>query len=195
MRIIDIHNLYRIIPYNITELSIGEFDYESFEYFIEYLISSEFSVHSKLNKLKIYLSNTIVSIDETYIYLLNLIQEYPKCLKELSINTSLSISFKKLMLLLNSSNYNTLENIFLKFSKKSLKDKEYQNKENPINSNNFINLFFVKRTIKSTNLIKSNIMMNLSLKYNKNFMDYNIFRNIEKFLCNNSKKSYYVQFK
>ena len=195
MRIIDIHNLYRIIPYNITELSIGEFDYESFVYFIEYLISSEFSVHSKLNKLKIYLSNTIVSIDETYIYLLNLIQEYPKCLKELSINTSLSISFKKLMLLLNSSNYNTLENIFLKFSKKSLKDKEYQNKENPINSNNFINLFFVKRTIKSTNLIKSNIMMNLSLKYNKNFMDYNIFRNIEKFLCNNSKKSYYVQFK
>ena len=195
MRIIDIHNLYRIIPYNITELSIGEFDYESFVYFIEYLISSEFSVHSKLNKLKIYLSNTIVSIDETYIYLLNLIQEYPKCLKELSINTSLSISFKKLMLLLNSSNYNTLENIFLKFSKKSLKDKEYQNKENPINSNNFINLFFVKRTIKSTNLIKSNIMMNLSLKYNKNFMDYNIFRNIEKYLCNNSKKSYYVQFK
>lgn len=76
-----------------------------------------------------------------------------------------------------------------------MKDKEYQNKENPINSNNFINLFFVKRTIKSTNLIKSNIMMNLSLKYNKNFMDYNIFRNIEKFLCNNSKKSYYVQFK
>ena len=195
MRIIKIHNIYRIIPYNITELSIGEFDYESFVYFIEYIISSEFSVHSKLNKLKIYLNNTIISIDESYIYLLNLIKEYPKCLKELSINTSLSISFKQLMLLLNSSNYNTLENIFLKFSKKSLRDKEYQNKENLLNSNNFINLFFVKRTIKNTNLIKSNIMVNLSLKYNKNFMDYNIFKNIEKFLCNNSKKSYYVQFK
>ena len=195
MRIIKIHNIYRIIPYNITELSIGEFDYESFVYFIEYIISSEFSVHSKLNKLKIYLNNTIISIDESYIYLLNLIKEYPKCLKELSINTSLSISFKQLMLLLNSSNYNTLENIFLKFSKKSLRDKEYQNKENLLNSNNFINLFFVKRTIKNTNLIKSNIMVNLSLKYNKNFMDYNIFKNIEKFLCNNSKKRYYVQFK
>ena len=195
MRIINIYNLYRIIPYNITELSIGEFDYESFVFFIEYIISSEFSVHSKLKKLKIYLSNTIVSIDKSYIYLLNLIQEYPKGLKELSINTSLSISFKQLMLLLNSSNYNTLENIFLKFSKKSLREKGYQSKENILNSNNFINLFFVKRTKKSTTLIKSNIMVNLSLKYNKNFMDYNIYRNIEKFLCNNSKKSYYVQFK
>ena len=54
---------------------------------------------------------------------------------------------------------------------------------------------YYRRTIKNTTLIKSNIMVNLSLKYNKNFMDYNIFKNIEKFLCNNSKKSYYVQFK
>ena len=195
MRIIDIHNIYRIIPYNITELSIGEFDFKSFAHFIEYIISSEFSVHSKLNKLKIYLSNTIVNIEESYIYLLNLIKEYPKCLKQLSINTSLSISYKQLTLLLNSSNYNTLENIFLKFSKKSLRDIEYQNKENTLNSDTFINLYFVKRTIKSTNFIKSNIMANLSLKYNKNFMDYNIFRNIEKFLCNNSKKNYYIQYK
>ena len=195
MRIIDIHNIYRIIPYNITELSIGEFDYESFVHFIEYITSSEFSVHSKLNKLKIYLSSTIVNIEESYIYLLNLIKEYPKCLKQLSINTSLSISYKQLTLLLNSSNYNTLENIFLKFSKKSLRDIEYQNKENTLNSDTFINLYFVKRTIKSTNFIKSNIMVNLSLKYNKNFMDYNIFRNIEKFLCNNSKKNYYIQYK
>ena len=63
MRFINITNIYRIVPYNINELSIGDFDTESFIYFVEYITSAEFSVHSKLNKLKINLSNTIL-LDE-----------------------------------------------------------------------------------------------------------------------------------
>ena len=64
MRFVNITNIYRIVPYNINYLSIGDFDTESFIYFVEYITSAEFQVHSKLNKLIINLSNTILFIDD-----------------------------------------------------------------------------------------------------------------------------------
>ena len=205
MRLANIPNIYRIIPYNISELSIGEFDYESFVYFMEYITSSEFSVHSKLNKLKINLSNTILLMDDIFGLLLNLFIEYPKNLKEISINTTLSISLGQLNQLLNCTNFNTIENIFMTFSKKSLNYEGYDNKikndifflnkENVLNCDNYIKLYAVKRTNKTINLIKSNIMINLSLKYNRKFMDYDIYKSLEKFICNNCKKNYIIQFK
>ena len=78
MRLVNITNIYRIVPYNINELSIGEFDSESFIYFVEYITSSEFSVHSKLNKLKIILNNSVIFIDNIYEYILKIFLEYPK---------------------------------------------------------------------------------------------------------------------
>ena len=38
-------------------------------------------------------------------------------------------------------------------------------------------------------------MMNLSLKYNRKFMDYDIFKSLEKFICKNCNKNYIIQFK
>ena len=205
MRFINITNIYRIIPYNINELSIGEFDCESFLYFVEYITSSEFSVHSKLNKLKINLSNTVLFMNDIFDYLLKLFTEYPKNLKEISIDTDLNISLKQLNMLLNCTNYNTIENIFMTFSKKSLDNEEYEDKvrneilymsrEKVLNIDNYIELFSIKRTNKGVNLIKNNIMMNLSLKYNKRFMDYEIFKSLEKFIYNKYKKNYIIQFK
>ncbi len=64
MRFVNITNIYRIVKYNINYLSIGDFYTESFIYFVKYITSSEFSVHSKLNNLIINLSNTILFIDD-----------------------------------------------------------------------------------------------------------------------------------
>ena len=198
LKLYGIHNIYRIIPYNIVELSLGEFDYESLESFVCYITSSEFSVHSKLNKLQIIISKSILFYKEIKQLMEILFTEYPKNLKEININTNTSIKYFDLTKLIYSTNYNTLENIYLQFSKRSLKDEEYhKNIEKEllnignivkIENDNYKDLFYIKRTNKTLNVIKNNIMANLSLKYNRNFMDYSIFSNFEKFLCAKEKK-------
>ena len=203
MRFINIKNLYRIIPYHVTQLSLGELDLKTFIFLTKYLTSSNFSVHSKLGKLKINLSNTLLNIDECYEYLIKLLDEYPKGLKEIGINTHLKIKKEQIDFILKKIDYNTIENIFLNFDKMSLEDAGFKtikkdiyfiNNDNIIKNDNYMKLFFVKRTHKSTNYIMSNIMYNLSLKYNKNFMDYNIFRTIEKFRCTKEEKEYIIRF-
>ena len=203
MRFINIKNLYRIIPYHVTQLSLGELDLKTFIFLTKYLTSSNFSVHSKLGKLKINLSNTLLNIDECYEYLIKLLDEYPKGLKEIGINTHLKIKKEQIDFLLKKIDYNTIENIFLNFDKMSLEDAGFKtikkdiyfiNNDNIIKNDNYMKLFFVKRTHKSTTYIMSNIMYNLSLKYNKNFMDYNIFRTIEKFRCSKEEKEYIIRF-
>ena len=203
MKIKKITNIYRIIPYNISELSIGELDYQSFIYFVEYITSSEFSVHSKLNKLKISLSNTIFYTNKLFFYILKIFEEFPKNMKEISFNTDICIPFKQLNQLLDTTNYNTIENMFITLSKKSLNSKGYEDikynlfllSDNILTDSNYKNLYFVQRTNKTVNNIKSNIMTNISLKYNNNFMEYNIFKALEKFLYPNSKKKYVIEFK
>ena len=115
----------------------------------------------------------------------------------------LTISLWQFNKLLICNNYNTIENIFMTFSKKSLNKEEYEknkreifsmNDEPVINNDNYLKLFFVKRTIKSINMIKRNIIMNLGLKYNRKFMDYNIFKNLGKYIYNKSIKNYIIQF-
>ena len=203
MRFINIKNLYRIIPYHVTQLSLGELDLKTFIFLTKYLTSSNFSVHSKLGKLKINLSNTLLNIDECYEYLIKLLDEYPKGLKEIGVNTHLKIKKEQIDFLLKKIDYNTIENIFLNFDKMSLEDAGFKtikkdiyfiNNDNIIKNDNYMKLFFVKRTHKSTTYIMSNIMYNLSLKYNKNFMDYNIFRTIEKFRCTKEEKEYIIRF-
>ena len=203
MRFINIKNLYRIIPYHVTQLSLGELDLKTFIFLTKYLTSSNFSVHSKLGKLKINLSNTLLNIDECYEYLIKLLDEYPKGLKEIGINTHLKIKKEQIDFILKKIDYNTIENIFLNFDKMSLEDEGFKtikkdiyfiNNDNIIKNDNYMKLFFVKRTHKSTTYIMSNIMYNLSLKYNKNFMDYNIFRTIEKFRCTKEEKEYIIRF-
>ena len=203
MKFKNITNIYRIIPYNVMQLSIGELDYETFIYFIEYITSSQFSTHSNLLKLKINLSNSLLDIDNSYEYLIKLFTEYPKGLKEIGINTQFIINKEQIDFLLKQMDYNTLENIFFNFNKLSLDEKGFESikndifiasNENVLNNNNYMKLYFTKRTIKSTAFIMSNIMNNLSIKYNKFFMDYNIFKNMEKYICEKKKKKYMIKF-
>ena len=203
MKFKNITNIYRIIPYNVMQLSIGELDYETFIYFIEYITSSQFSTHSNLLKLKINLSNSLLDIDDAYEYLIKLFTEYPKGLKEIGINTQFIINKEQIEFLLKQMDYNTLENIFFNFNKLSLDEKGFESikndifiacNENVLNNNNYMKLYFTKRTIKSTAFIMSNIMNNLSIKYNKFFMDYNIFKNMEKYICEKEEKKYMIKF-
>jgi len=203
MKFKNITNIYRIIPYNVMQLSIGELDYETFIYFIEYITSSQFSTHSNLLKLKINLSNSLLDIDNSYEYLIKLFTEYPKGLKEIGINTQFIINKEQIDFLLKQMDYNTLENIFFNFNKLSLDEKGFESikndifiacNENVLNNNNYMKLYFTKRTIKSTAFIMSNIMNNLSIKYNKFFMDYNIFKNMEKYICEKEEKKYMIKF-
>ena len=203
MKFKNITNIYRIIPYNVMQLSIGELDYETFIYFIEYITSSQFSTHSNLLKLKINLSNSLLDIDNAYEYLIKLFTEYPKGLKEIGINTQFIINKEQIDFLLKQMDYNTLENIFFNFNKLSLDEKGFESikndifiacNENVLNNNNYMKLYITKRTIKSTAFIMSNIMNNLSIKYNKFFMDYNIFKNMEKYICEKEEKKYMIKF-
>lgn len=203
MKFKNITNIYRIIPYNVTQLSIGELDYQTFIHFTEYITSSQFSRHSQLYKLKLYLSNNLINIDECYEYLLRLITEYPKGLKEIGINTHFILKKEQMDNLLKSVDYNTIESLYMNFNNQSLKDKGYElikkdifftNEINLLNEGNYIKIYFTKRTNKSIVNIRDNIMTNLSLKYNKDFLDYDIFKSLERFICEKEKKKYVIQF-
>ena len=194
-------NIYRLIPYNIEYLSLGSFDLETLKGFVNYITSSDFCVHSSLKKFQIDLNNSLINYEECSEYIIRLLTDYPKNLNEINIYSFLIINYDKLQYLLSKANYNTLENIFLQFNKKSLNDSGYtdilkgrQSIDNVFIFRNYFDLYYVIRRKKDTNKIL-NMMNKLSLKFNKNFSDYNIFSSIEKFIVNNKKKISIIQFK
>jgi len=198
-----IRKIYRFIPYNLAYLSIGSLDYETFNCLVDYLTSSEYCQRTQLSKLIINLNNSVIDINKDKVYesIIRLLTEYPKELTEISLYSFLIISFHQLYFLLIKTNYNTLPNIFMQFSSKSfLKDKEYENKIDynidkitSIKADNFIDLYTVNRNQHISNTLV-NLMMHLGEK-NKEIMQYNIYLNIEKFLCHNEKKKVIIQFK
>lgn len=108
------------------------------------------------------------------------------------------------MKLLMKMNYNTLNNILIQFSKKSIiKDKKLEQKlecdltnvgkDVCFKTDNLCDLYKVKRDKKILNKLL-NSLMSLS-KINKDIMKYNIYTNIEKFLLKKSKKNVIIQFK
>ena len=201
LKMAGLTNIYKIIPYNINYLSLGSFDIETFEYFVEYITSTEFNIHSKMKSLQIILSNKIVSMDQIYDLLEKLLVEYPKNLEEISIYTNINTNYLYIKKLLEKTNYNKIEKIFLQFSKNSLKDKDlhskYGNKLENLKENrdnNFMELFFVKGNEKNKDKILRT-MYKIGKKYNKNFIDCKIVLEIEKFISQNDKKLVIIQYK
>ena len=201
LKMAGLTNIYKIIPYHVNYLSLGTFDFESFEYFVEYITSAEFNIHSIIKSLQIGLSNSITSMEQCYDLLLKLLVEYPKNLEEISIYTNINTNYFYIKKLLEKTNYNKIEKIFIQFSKNSLKDKDLKNKYGrklellkDNRDNNFMNLFFVKINEKDKDKILR-IMYKIGKKYNKNFMDCNIFLEMEKFLSQKDKKQVIIQYK
>ena len=199
-RIYSLPNIYRIIPYNITHLSLGSFDLFSFQYFVEYITSSEFSVHSQIKYLQITLSNSIFILDEICFNTLEkLFIEYPKNLEEICINSNLYTTDEEIGKLLRNTNYNKIEKIsfYLNLNNNENKifktPKKKNNNENSIE--NIMELYFIKKDDiyeKNKNKIL-NMMYKVGNKINKNFMDFDIFSTLEKFLCNKGKKEIFIQ--
>ena len=204
-KIYRIPKIYRFIPYNITYLSLGSLDYETFYGLTDYLTSSDFGIRTKLKSLKLSLNNSLIDINyqklnETIIRLLT---DYPKKLKEISLFSFIIVSYEQLCNILIKTNYNTLPNIFLQFSVKSIMyDEKLRMKLESDLSNatniylkieNFMELYNVKRDEKQANKIV-NLLMNLGRK-NKDILQYDIFYNIEKFLCQKERKKLLIQFR
>ena len=205
-KIYKMPNIYRFIPYNLKYLSIGSLDYETFDGLVDYLTSSDFGIRTKLRQLKISLNNSLIDFNQNKLYdiLIRLFIDFPKEIKEICLYTFLIVSYDQLYNLLIKTNYNTLPNIFLQFSSKSIindsklkKKLEYDlnnvTKNNNFIIDNFLELKTIKRNIEQTNKI-INLMMNLE-RINKNILNYGLFCNIEKFLCPNERKKIIIQFR
>ena len=200
-QIYKIINIHKLIPYGIEYLSLGSFDLNTFIFLVNYLTSIDFSEHSKLKKLQINLNNTIFKYEECKEYYEQLLIEHPRNLTQISIYSHLIIDYFQLKNLLLKSNYNIIENIFLSFNKKSLKDEGYKEKLKPEEYNkniiiipNFLDLYYNQRKRKNTKIIIELINI-LSNKINKSFNNYNIFLNIEKFMESIEKKINVIEFK
>ena len=210
-RIYEIHNLYRIIPYNVNHLSLGSFDLYSFKYFVEYITSSEFCAHSQIQYLQITLSNTIITLDEEcYNALEKLLIYYPKNLEEICINTSIYANKEQIENLIKKTNYNKISKIsfFLNLNNNDENNDNIENNENKMfvtpkknklnaekSNENELDLYYIQKnedyeTFKNYIL---NMMYKVGKKYNKDFMDFNIFSQLEKFLCNKGKKKVVIQ--
>jgi hypothetical protein len=200
IKMYEIGNIYKIIPYQINYLTLGYFDLETLKYFVEYITSSEFSRYSQIKNLQVFLGNTIISLDICYDLIVRLLTEYPKNLQEIDLYTSLNVSLCQITNILSKTNYNTVEKIFIQFNKVSLENDDFKKKYGKANQlkenkdDKFINLFYVKRNEKNKNKILKT-MYRIGNKYNKLFMDYNIFLYLEKFICEKDKKKIIVQYK
>ena len=201
IKINGITNIYKMIPYHVVYLSLGSFDLESFESFVEYITSVEFNTHSKVKKIYITLSNKIISIEECFDLLLRLLVEHPKSLEEICIYTSLYADYDHIKKLLEKTNYNKIEKIFIQFNKKSLEDKKLREKYGfklqklkDSKDYNFLDLYYVKKNEKNKDKILKT-MYNIGKKYNRQFMDYNIFIALEKYINNKDKKNNIIQYK
>lgn len=196
----EISNIYKIIPFKINYLTLGYFDLETLKCFVEYITSSEFSRYSEIKNLQVFLGNTIISLDSCYDLIVRLLTEYPKHLQELDLYTSLNVSLCQITNILSKTNYNTIEKIFIQFNKKSLENDDFKKKygkSNKLKENKddkFINLYYVKRNEKDKNKILKT-MYRIGSKYNKLFMDYNIFLCLEKFISEKDRKKIIVQYK
>ena len=204
-KIYRIPKIYRFIPYNLTYLSIGSLDYETFYGLTDYLTSSDFGIRTKLRQLKISLNNSLIDINHQKLNetIIRLFTEYPKELKEISLYSHIIISYEQLYNILIKTNYNTLPNIFLQVSVKSIMydDKLRIKLESDLSNatniylkiDNFMELYNIKREDNITSKI-INLLMNLGRK-NKDIVQYDIFCKIEKFLCQKERKKLLIQFR
>ena len=200
-KISGVTNIYKIIPYHVQYLSLGTFDLESFEYFVEFITSIEFNIHSELKSLQIILGSNIVSMEQCFYLLVRLLTEYPRNLEKISIYTEITAKYDHIQQLLEKTNYNKIEKIFFQFSKKSLDDKmlrnKYGRKLEKLKDNrdeNYMDLYFVMKNEKIKEKILRS-MYKIGKRYNNNFMDCYIFLNIEKFISQKDKKQVIIQYK
>ena len=203
-RIYHIKNIYKLLSKDLIYLSIGAFDYVTFNSFIEFFCSKNFRQKSNLINLKISLNNSAIDVNEVYDNIIKLFTQFPNQMVEITLSTELIITYDQIEKIFLKINYNKLIKVLMTFNIRSItKDKKLEDllegdlidvdKDNCITIDDFMD----SRTIRKDKNISDNIinlMINLK-KINPGFLNYNIYSNIERFLCQNDKKSVIIQFK
>jgi hypothetical protein len=126
---------------------------------------------------------------------------YPKNLEEICINTSIYANREQIENLIKNTNYNKIAKITFSLNLNNNDENKMFStpKKNELNSEkskeNEINLYYIKKDEIYEEFKNSilNMMYKVGNKYNKDFMDFNIFSGLEKFLCNNGKKKIIIQ--
>ena len=203
-RMYHLKNIHKILSIDLVYLSIGAFDYVTFNAFVGFFSSSKFRRKSNMINLKISLNNSATDINEVYDNIIKLFTQFPDQMDEINLSTSLNISYQQIEKLVSLINYNKLSKVLMVFNVRSIsKDKKLDyllesdlinfDKDSCITLENFMDTRAIKKDKDITNKI-INLMINLK-KINPGILKYNIYSHIERFLCKNSKKSVIIQFK
>ena len=199
-----IKNIYKLLSKDLIYLSIGAFDYVTFNSFVDFFCSKNFRQKSNLINLKISLNNSAFDVNYVYDNIIKLFTQFPNQMVEINLTTSLIISYEQIEKIFSKINYNKLIKVLMEFNIRSInKDKKLEDlfdgdlididKDTCITIDDFMD----SRTLRKDNNISNNIinlMINLK-KINPDFLNHNIYSNIERFLCHNDKKSVIIQFK
>jgi hypothetical protein len=203
-RMYYLKNIHKILSIDLVYLSIGAFDYMTFNTFVGFFSLSKFRRKSNMINLKISLNNSATDINEVYDNIIKLFTQFPDQMDEINLSTSLTISYQQIEKLVSLINYNKLSKVLMVFNVRSIsKDKKLDyllesdlinfDKDSCITLENFMDTRAIKKDKDITNKI-INLMINLK-KINPGILNYNIYSHIERFLCENSKKSVIIQFK
>ena len=203
-RMYYLKNVHRLLSIDLVYLSIGAFDYVSFNAFVGFFSLSKFRRKSNLINLKISLNNSATDINEVYDNIIKLFTQFPDQMDEINLSSSLTISYQQIEKLISLINYNKLSKVLMVFNVRSIsKDKKLEylldsdlinfDKDSCITLENFMDTRAIRKDKDITNKI-INLMINLK-KINPGILEYNIYSHIERFLCENNKKSVIIQFK
>ena len=203
-RMYYLKNVHRLLSIDLVYLSIGAFDYVSFNAFVGFFSLSKFRRKSNMINLKISLNNSATDINEVYDNIIKLFTQFPDQMDEINLSSSLTISYQQIEKLISLINYNKLSKVLMVFNVRSIsKDKKLEylldsdlinfDKDSCITLENFMDTRAIRKDKDITNKI-INLMINLK-KINPGILEYNIYSHIERFLCENNKKSVIIQFK
>ena len=203
-RMYYLKNVHRLLSIDLVYLSIGAFDYVTFNAFIGFFSLSKFRRKSNMINLKISLNNSATDINEVYDNIIKLFTQFPDQMDEINLSSSLTISYQQIEKLISLINYNKLSKVLMVFNVRSIsKDKKLEylldsdlinfDKDSCITLENFMDTRAIRKDKDITNKI-INLMINLK-KINPRILEYNIYSHIERFLCENNKKSVIIQFK
>ena len=203
-RMYYLKNVHRLLSIDLVYLSIGAFDYVTFNSFVGFFSLSKFRRKSNMINLKISLNNSATDINEVYDNIIKLFTQFPDQMDEINLSSSLTISYQQIEKLISLINYNKLSKVLMVFNVRSIsKDKKLEylldsdlinfDKDSCITLENFMDTRAIRKDKDITNKI-INLMINLK-KINPGILEYNIYSHIERFLCENNKKSVIIQFK
>ena len=150
------NNIINLLSANLTTLSIGNFDLDTFSSFVTKITSDEFLKESKLVNIKIVLNENIIEYDGIIKdCFLKLLKKYPKNLLNFDIITNININYEQLheiIVLIKKSYVNKFiiifneesESVINEIIKKDLNLVIAMNKENEQNLKNLTKVLIKK---------------------------------------------------